>query len=334
MPAKKLTARKRAELKQRKLKEQRRSGFPVLIVIFVIIVVAIVGTYLVFSNLGTTSNDQDTNGQVTNTAPSASEDYSVFSKNSVANQIDVLTNDNDPDNDEINITSISDPSYGTAELTDGNIFYTPETNFTGVDSFKYSITDGEKVDTSTIHIFIADVNPIAIMETNKGTIVLELYEDKVPITAGNFIDLANDGYYDGIIFHRVIRDFMIQGGDPTGTGAGGHAAKYHEGYGDPANPDTWRIPDEFHDDLKHDSAGILSMANAGPNTGGSQFFITVKDTPWLDGAHAVFGKVIEGLDVVIEISELDPDNTDDSNKPFNDVIINSIIIGNDWDTGA
>jgi len=141
--------------------------------------------------------------------------------------------------------------------------------------------------------------------------------------------LANEGYYDGIIFHRVINNFMIQGGDPLGTGTGGHAAKYHEGYGTPNNPESWVIPDEFHDDLKHDSAGILSMANAGANTGGSQFFITVAPTPWLDGAHAVFGKVIEGLDVVIEISELDPDNTDTNNRPYQDVVINSIKIENE-----
>lgn len=169
-------------------------------------------------------------------------------------------------------------------------------------------------------------NPIAVFDTTMGTIKIELYEDKVPITAGNFIDHVNDGYYDGVIFHRVITDFMIQGGDPLGTGSGGHAARYHEGYGDPDIPDTWVIPDEFHDDLKHDSAGILSMANSGPNTGGSQFFITVKETPWLDGAHAVFGKVIEGLSVVIAISELDPENTDSNKKPLNDVIINSITI--------
>ena len=169
-------------------------------------------------------------------------------------------------------------------------------------------------------------NPIAIIDTSMGTIKAEIYEDKVPITAGNFIDHANDGYYDGVIFHRVITDFMIQGGDPLGTGTGGHAARYHEGYGDEDYPDTWVIPDEFHDDLKHDSAGILSMANAGANTGGSQFFITVKATSWLDGAHAVFGKVTEGLDVVVEISELDPDQTDANNKPYEDVIINSITI--------
>lgn len=156
-------------------------------------------------------------------------------------------------------------------------------------------------------------NPIAVFDTSMGTIKIELFKDKVPITAGNFINLANDGFYDGLIFHRVMSGFMIQGGCPEGTGMGG------PGY---------TIDDEFHEDLMHDSEGILSMANSGPNTGGSQFFITVAPTPWLDGAHAIFGKVIEGMYVVIAISELDPENTDNNNKPINDVDIYSITIEN------
>ena len=151
-------------------------------------------------------------------------------------------------------------------------------------------------------------NRIAVFGTTEGIIKIELYEDKAPITTGNFINLTNEGFYDGLIFHRVISGFMIQGGCPDGTGTG-----------DPG----YSIPDEFHDDLKHDSPGILSMANSGPNTGGSQFFITVAETSWLDGAHSVFGKVIEGMDVVNAISEVE---TDGSNKPLEDVTINSITI--------
>ena len=151
-------------------------------------------------------------------------------------------------------------------------------------------------------------NRIAVFDTTEGIIKIELYEDKAPITTGNFINLTNEGFYDGLIFHRVISGFMIQGGCPYGTGTG-----------DPG----YSIPDEFHDDLKHDSPGILSMANSGPNTGGSQFFITVAETSWLDGAHSVFGKVIEGMDVVNAISEVE---TDGSNNPLEDVTINSITI--------
>ena len=119
--------------------------------------------------------------------------------------------------------------------------------------------------------------------TNKGVFVAEMFEDKAPLTTKNFIELVEKGFYDGIIFHRVIDSFMIQGGDPTGTGMGG------PGY---------KIKDEFGEGLKHDDDGILSMANAGPNTGGSQFFITLAPTPWLNGHHAIFGKVVEGMDVV------------------------------------
>ena len=116
--------------------------------------------------------------------------------------------------------------------------------------------------------------------TNKGVFVAEMFEDKAPLTTKNFIELVEKGFYDGIIFHRVIDGFMIQGGDPTGSGMGG------PGY---------KIKDEFGEGLKHDDEGILSMANAGPNTGGSQFFITLAPTPWLNGHHAIFGKVVEGM---------------------------------------
>jgi len=150
---------------------------------------------------------------------------------------------------------------------------------------------------------------IAEFDTNMGSFKIELYKDKAPLTVGNFIKLVDKGFYNGLIFHRVIPDFMIQTGCPHGTGYGG------PGY---------TIQDEFHPDLKHDSKGIVSMANTGqPNTGGSQFFITVAPTPWLDGKHAIFGKVIEGMDVVEKISKVQTDRND---KPLKDVVINSIII--------
>lgn len=130
----------------------------------------------------------------------------------------------------------------------------------------------------------------ATIKTNKGTIKLELFEDKVPKTVENFVKLASDGFYNGLKFHRVIPDFMIQTGCPQGTGTGGPGYKF---------------ADEFHPDLKHDGPGVLSMANAGPNTNGSQFFITHVATDWLDGKHSVFGKVLEGQDVVDSIAQDD-----------------------------
>ena len=150
-------------------------------------------------------------------------------------------------------------------------------------------------------------NSIAVIETNHGTMEIELFEQRAPITTKNFIDLANTGYYNGLIFHRIIKDFMIQGGDPKGDGTGG------PGY---------FIQDEFHPELKHDKAGILSMANAGPNTGGSQFFITLVPTSWLDNKHSVFGQIIKGEEVLNEIGNVQTTN----DKPIEDVIIKKITI--------
>jgi cyclophilin family peptidyl-prolyl cis-trans isomerase len=131
----------------------------------------------------------------------------------------------------------------------------------------------------------------ATFKTGKGDIVVELFADKAPRTVNNFVFLARDGFYDDTTFHRVLPNFMAQGGDPTGTGRGG------PGY---------RFEDEFHPDLKHSKPGILSMANAGPNTNGSQFFLTHVPTPHLDGRHAVFGQVVEGLDVLLGLKVRDP----------------------------
>ncbi len=127
----------------------------------------------------------------------------------------------------------------------------------------------------------------AIFKTNQGSFTIELDEEKAPITAGNFIKLVKDGYYNGLCFHRIIENFMIQGGCPKGNGTGG------PGY---------NIKDEFHPELKN-AKFTISMANAGPNTGGSQFFINVRDNFYLDNRHAVFGKVTEGSDIVMKISE-------------------------------
>jgi peptidyl-prolyl cis-trans isomerase A (cyclophilin A) len=166
-------------------------------------------------------------------------------------------------------------------------------------------------------------NPTATLHTNRGDIVVELFEERAPRTVENFIGLATgekawtdpetgekrtDSLYEGTIFHRVIEDFMIQGGDPEGTGRGG------PGY---------QFDDEFHDELRHDSAGKLSMANSGPNTNGSQFFITLDAQPHLDGRHAVFGEVVEGMDVVEEIGSLPTDRND---KPMKDVVIESVDV--------
>lgn len=153
---------------------------------------------------------------------------------------------------------------------------------------------------------------VAVLETNMGTIEIELYATQVPKTVENFAGLASKGYYDGIIFHRVIDDFMLQAGDPTGTGRGGES--------------FWggKFEDEFVNDLHHDVPGIVSMANAGPNTNGSQFFITLVPTPWLDGKHSIFGKVISGMDVVNAIGKTPV--TKPSDKPVNDVVMEKVTV--------
>jgi peptidyl-prolyl cis-trans isomerase B (cyclophilin B) len=148
----------------------------------------------------------------------------------------------------------------------------------------------------------------ATLHTNKGAIGVELFDDDAPKTVENFKKLAGDGFYDGVVFHRVIPDFMIQGGDPTGTGRGGPGYTFEDEIND------YRV-----------ERGALAMANAGPNTNGSQFFIVTADSaPWLDGKHTVFGRVTEGMDAVDAISEADRDSND---KPRDDVTIERVELG-------
>jgi cyclophilin family peptidyl-prolyl cis-trans isomerase len=155
---------------------------------------------------------------------------------------------------------------------------------------------------------MTNMNRHAIIETGLGTVDVELYEDKAPNTTANFIKLAESGFYNNITFHRVIPNFMVQTGDPKGDGTGG------PGY---------VIKDEFGVGLRHNQSGRLSMANAGSNTGGSQFFITTVPTPWLDGKHAIFGQVVKGQEVVDKISMVQRDRND---KPLTPVLIKKITI--------
>ena len=146
------------------------------------------------------------------------------------------------------------------------------------------------------------------IETTMGDIYADLYKAEAPKTVENFVTLAKKGFYDGIIFHRVIPDFMIQTGDPTGTGMGG------PGY---------QFADEFSKKLRHDKPGVLAMANSGPNTNGSQFFITEVPTPWLDDRHSVFGQVTGGMDVVLAIAKAPRDRQD---KPVQKIVMNKVVV--------
>jgi len=153
---------------------------------------------------------------------------------------------------------------------------------------------------------------VAVINTNMGKIEIELFADKTPKTVENFVEHANQGYYNGIIFHRVIPNFMIQGGDPTGTGRGGESI-----WGEP-------FADEIVKSLVFNEPGILAMANAGPNTNGSQFFITVAPTNWLDGKHTIFGKVIGGMDIVYAISKVATSKPGD--KPLKNIVMETVVI--------
>ncbi|KAK9463995.1 cyclophilin-like domain-containing protein [Lipomyces oligophaga] len=150
------------------------------------------------------------------------------------------------------------------------------------------------------------MNRNVVLETSMGPITIELYYKHAPKTCKNFYELARRGYYDGTIFHRIIPDFMIQGGDPTGTGRGGTSI-----FGE-------KFEDEIHPELKHHGAGIISMANSGPNTNGSQFFITLAPTPWLDGKHSIFGRVSDGLKIVQRIALV---QTGAADRPVEDIKI-------------
>lgn len=144
------------------------------------------------------------------------------------------------------------------------------------------------------------------IETSMGAFAIELYSNFAPKTCRNFLELSRRGYYNGTKFHRIIKDFMVQGGDPTGTGRGGESI-----YGK-------AFEDEIAKELKHTGAGILSMANSGPNTNGSQFFITLAPTPWLDGKHSIFGRVCKGMDVIRRMGNVQTDQTD---RPVQEVKI-------------
>lgn len=165
---------------------------------------------------------------------------------------------------------------------------------------------------STAAVTAVDATPIAdhyaVFNTNMGSFTVRLYGSKTPITVKNFDNLVDKGFYNGLTFHRIIDGFMIQGGDPVGNGTGG------PGYA---------IPDEFVKDLHFDRAGLLAMANSGPNTGGSQFFITLAPTPWLDNHHTIFGVVIKGLEIVEKIGKVQTDRQD---KPKTPVVIESITL--------
>lgn len=204
-------------------------------------------------------------------------------------------------------------------------FYVVFTSLTGSDDSNNAGANTNNGGNDTNKTTYDTEYPVAVFDTTMGEFAVELYNDKVPITTGNFINLSKSGFYDGVKFHRVIRDFMIQSGDPN--------SKDNDPSDDGMGGPGYTIPDEFHEDLSN-IRGTISMANSGAdtNSGGSQFFINVVDNTYLDFdtdpryKHAVFGKVISGMDVVDDISNV---NTDSNDRPIENVVINTIKIVNE-----
>ncbi len=184
-------------------------------------------------------------------------------------------------------------------------------NTNNKDDLQMSNSD-KKENVSSDSTNAADTSSVAVIKTNMGTIEISFFPRYAPKAVENFIGLAKKGYYNGVIFHRVIQGFMIQGGDPTGTGMGGQS--------------IWggRFNDEISPDLVFDKPGIVAMANAGPNTNGSQFFITVAATPWLNGHYTIFGEVIKGMDVVDAISKVKTNPQND--KPLENVVMEKVTV--------
>ena len=209
---------------------------------------------------------------------------------------EVKTSDTKTDTKINNNTTVTPNSTTTQSST-------TTTTTTKVDSVK-------KDSTVTKEEPKTDAGHIMKIETTMGTIKVKLFADQAPMTVAHIEGLVNKGFYNGILFHRVIDGFMIQTGDPTGTGTGGSGTK---------------IKDEFGPGLKHTKAGTVSMANAGPNTGDSQFFITLDATPWLDGKHAIFGEVIDGMDVVKKIGKVPTDKAK-GDRPVTDVKMTKVTM--------
>ena len=294
--------------KKRKIKTK-------LISLFFVFLVIIAAIYVGISFLG--KEHLAVEPEVNNT-PSLKTDYVVFSMNSTGNIIDVLLNDEDPDQDILNITQVANPSNGIAEIIDNKIAYTPNANFTGVDTFKYTVSDGENSVSSDVNVVIAGEYPIALMDTSKGMIVLELYSYKAPKTVENFIKLANDGFYDNLMFHRVIDDFMIQGGGYYANGTIKESP-----YG--------AIDLEINPDIHHVDGAIAMARTSEPNSATSQFYICDGAQSYLDDQYAVFGVTIEGMDVVRAIASVETTRKYGlQDWPITDIKIHTIKIEDEY----
>jgi len=284
----------------------------------VIAIVAIAAFLLIPTETEETTQTNDEPPLPTNAPPVAKEDYSVISLNAGEILIDVLSNDVDADGDSINITTVSTPTYGSVKIVENKLYYTPETDYNGAEKIQYTIEDGNGNSvSSSISLIVGYSNPIAVFDTSLGIFGIELHEDKLPITCGNFITLVNDGFYDGMTFYRISDDFMIQAG------------RYFPDGSQKQSPYN-NIEFETHDDVKHVD-GAISMASTGAGVGGSgEFFICDGAQSFLDGNYAPFGVVVEGIEIVREIAAKPHDNSNPAGGgvPLENIIINNIKIEN------
>lgn len=313
--ASKKSRRRRAELeKQRKKTLFEKKGAKIGIILIAIVIVVAVAVILINTDVEESAN----------TIPEAFEDYPVIARNSENNQIEILSNDVDGDNDSLSITEITNPSHGSVEIDGEHLVYTPDIDFSGVDNFEYTIDDGNGgTDTAIIHVIVADENPISLIDTTMGMIVVELYEDKVPNTVENFIKLANDGFYTDLVFHRVAN--LIQTEPDTHVIQGGgfdiDGVQKESPYG--------TIDLEINETVRHVDGAIAMARTPDPNSATSQFYICDGVHEFLNDDYAAFGVVIEGIDVVRSIANVDTTTKFGmQNWPEDDVIINSITIEN------
>jgi peptidyl-prolyl cis-trans isomerase B (cyclophilin B) len=317
MPSKKLTAKKRDEIKRKRTKQSNNSIIiPAIILIMIIVIIVAIGLYFLPEE---DEKKQNINPKI-NQEPIAIKDSFTVLWNTSQIELDVLHNDNYSDENLINITNVTYTNgleNGEVLIFGNKLYFTPNPGFKGSFSFNYEIDDGEDHSaTTSVDIFVTpDNKPVARIDTSKGVIRIKLFTDKVPNTCNNFINLAQDGFYDGMIFHRISNDFMIQAGYMYPDGS-----TVESPYGN--------IDFEYNEDALHVD-GAISMASTGPGVGGSsQFFICDGAQSFLDGNYAVFGLTSDGIDVVRDIANDKHDNSSSAGggKPLTNILINKISI--------
>ena len=297
MSQKKESNRKRS----RPVTKKKKFDMKYLIPVIIVVIIVIAGAYFVLNM---------------NEPPTAKKDYIAMDVNSDNYLLNILGNDVDPDGQTLSIKEIKDPTNGVISTEGSKYYFTPTTNFSGVETIEYTIVDEKGAEASSeVHLIIKN-NPVALMDTSLGMIVLELYKDKMPNTCANFIKLSNDGFYDGMNFYRVSDDFMIQAG-----------RYFPDGSEDQSPYGTINFEES---DVKHVDGAISMARSQSMNSASAEFFICDQAQEFLDGQYAAFGVTIDGIDVVHDIAAQPNDGAHPAGggKPYDDILINSVEIKN------